>query len=136
MQCKVLFFTCFAATAFTSGTLYESITIFLYHLLQSLCFSYLLLNHSRFEFPKNLDRRKAVSAVILRLPLIIYNILVRDIFISLDNLYAIIPNGSKNSSLNISHGLIFDNLFTVKPLSYLSSTLISDYLERFLNHLN
>jgi hypothetical protein len=50
------------------------------------------------ELPKYLLNLKAVSAVILRLPLIISEILVWGISISFASLYAVILKGIRNSS--------------------------------------
>ncbi len=53
---------------------------------------------------KNLDTLKAVSAVILRFPLMISLILVRGMNVSLESRYALIPIGIKNSSFRTSPG--------------------------------
>lgn len=56
------------------------------------------------ELPKYFEKRKAVSAVILRSPLMIAEILVCGIPVSLDSLYAEIPRGERNSSCKTSPG--------------------------------
>ncbi len=63
------------------------------------------------ELPKYLENRKAVSAVTLRLPLMIAEILGWGIPVSLESLYAEMPSGRRNSSSKISPGWIFLSRF-------------------------
>ena len=64
-------------------------------------------NQNFAEFPKNFENRSAVSAVILRFPWMISDILVWGRCVSFARRYAEIPKGLINSSFKISPGWIF-----------------------------
>ena len=64
-------------------------------------------NQNFAEFPKNFEKRSAVSAVILRFPWIISDILVWERCVAFASRYAEIPKGLINSSFKISPGCMF-----------------------------